>query len=416
MGPRLRGFLIFAGVGGASLLAVRLGHMARAGEVASAVPVSAEKPGETTLTEEQERALDVKCKVVRAKRGDHPLQTGGKVSLDLDHTVRVRTLVTSVLTEVCKHPGELVAKDDPLFVLESTDLGDARNAYRTARAMLEVAAKTYAREASLRAKRATTESDFLAAFAGFRTASITAEAALQKCLLLGVSPQDLDTLEERCEGAADADAAEKEIARVLGRGARAADGRRGARYTIRAPIDGVLISRDVARGELVDPSQVLATISDLSHVWVQADIYPRDLARVRAGAAVEVTTPSYPDTAAVGSISYLADVFDDTTHAIRARVAVPNDGRLLKNGMAAKVLIHCPDDTEKLEVPPGAIVREGEKPYVIVRTAPGRYARRSVKLGLEARDAVHVDDGLAPGDEVVVGGNVFIHAKIPFGD
>lgn len=401
---------------------------------------------ETVLSPEQEKALDVKTVPARRVRGDHPMVTGGKVSLDLEHTARVRPLLNSIIYEVRKRAGDVVKKGDELLVVESTDLGDAKNNYLSALANLEVAAETYRREALIRVGQGTTETDYHNARAAFRTAAVTVEAAREKCLLLGVSARELDALEQELplapglkappgepekpeelsqlqlpsekERRGDAEAALREIARRrVHRGAAGdEDTRRRARYTIRAPIDGVLIAKDAARGEYVDPSQIIATVSDLSQLWINVDVYQKDIPKVRIGARVDVYTPTYPDTAFVGSVTFLSESVDDTTHTLRARVVVDNSQRLLKSGMAAKTVVHCADEKPEIELPPDAILREGEETFVVVKKAQGRFERRKVRLGFEAEDAVHIEGGLSEGDEVVVEGNLFIHTKIPLGD
>jgi multidrug efflux pump subunit AcrA (membrane-fusion protein) len=408
-------------------------------------------PSEIQLTPAQERALDVKTVRAARRAGDHPLVTGGKVSLDLERTARVRPLLNSIIFEVKKHAGDAVKKGDELLVVESTDLGDAKNNYLTALANLEVAAETYRREALIRVGQGTTETDYHNARAAFRNGTIAAEAAREKCLLLGVSGRELEELEAEMplasgltgghgevqdSGAAltisppdqktreeDARAALREISRrrVHRTPVDEEDTRRRARYTIRAPIDGILIAKDAARGEFVDPSQVIATVSDVSQVWINLDVYQSDIPKVRIGALVDVTTPAYPDTAFVGSVTFLSETVDDTTHALKARVVVDNTKHLLKSGMAARTVVHCADLVETgelapIELPPSAIIHEGQETYVIIRTGPGHFARRKVALGLEAEDAVHVDSGVAENDEVVLEGNLFIHTEIPLGD
>ena len=279
---------------------------------------SSRPAAETELTSEQEKALDVKTVVAVRKTGDHPILTGGKVSLDIERTARVRPLLNSVIFEVKKHAGDSVKKGEELLVVESTDLGDAKNNYLTALANLEVAADTYRREALIRVAQATTETDYQNARAGFRTAVVAAEAAREKCLLLGVRGTELEELEKElplaptlsdghgeepaptinfkitapddAERKADAVQAQSEIGRrrVHRTPVNDEDTRRRARYTIRAPIDGILIAKDAARGEFVDPSQIIATVSDLSQLWINLDVYQTDIAKVRIGAQVDI--------------------------------------------------------------------------------------------------------------------------------
>jgi len=194
------------------------------------------------------------------------------------------------------------------------------------------------------------------------------------------------------------------------------DGRRRARYTIRAPLDGVVISKDAARGEFVDPSQVIATVADTSDVWINLDIYQQQIASVDMGARVDVTTPAYRDLTFSGTITFIADFVDDTTHTLRARVQVDNPKNLLKSGMVAKCVVHCVDHEPELELPKEAIIDDGGRTFAIVKTAPFHYVRREVKLGLKTDTVVHVEDGVKDGEEVVLEGNLYIHTTIPLGD
>jgi cobalt-zinc-cadmium efflux system membrane fusion protein len=408
---------------------------------------------EVWLTSEQEEALGIRTEAAPLKKGDHPIITGGKVSLDLEHTARIRPLLNSTIYEVKKRAGDEVKKGDELLVVESTDLGDAKNNYLTALANLEVAAETYKREALLRVTQATTETDYHNARAGFMTAVVAAEAAREKCLLLGVRGVEIAALEQELPVATDpwdgreptrddvknlapptqaqreddALAALTAIAhrRVHRTTSGDDDTRRRARFTIRAPIDGTLLTRDAARGELIDPSQVIATVSDLAQLWINIDIYQTDIGKVRIGARVDIDTPTYRGVAFVGSVTFLAENVDDTTHTLKARVVVDNPRRLLKSGMAAKTTIHCVDEEPKIELPPQAIVRDAEGTFVVIQggkrtdktgLAQTRYEKRRVQLGLEAEDAVHVDAGVQEGERVVLEGNLFIHTKITLGD
>lgn len=428
---------------------------ARAGEPPSGAhneaPRKAAAGNEVWLDEEQEKALAIRVQTAEKKKGDHPIVTGGKVSVDIEHTARVRPLLSSIIYEVKKRAGDEVRKGDELLVVESTDLGDAKNNYLTALANLEVAAETYKREALLRLGRATTETDYHNARAAFRTAAVACESAREKCLLLGVRPNEIEDLERELPLSAGPTVFETEPGEVLRfvppddkqreQDARAAldetrkrrllrktpaeeDTRRRARYTIRAPIDGTLLTRDAARGELVDPSQVIATVSDLSQVWINLDVYQKDIGKVRIGAGVSVSTPTYTDVAFTGSVAFLSESVDDTTHTLKARVVVDNSKRLLKSGMAAKTTIHCVDEEPEIELPPESIVRDGEGTFVVVKretraeggTRRTRYEKRPVKLGLEAEDAVHVAEGLSEGETVVLEGNVFIYTQVPLGD
>lgn len=446
-------------------------------------------PGDIVLEPEQERALDVRTVKALFQRGDHPIALGGRVSLDLEKTSRIRPLYNVTVYQVHKRPGELVKKGDAILTVESTDLGTAKNNYLTQIANLEVAATTYRREALLRLRHATTDVDYENARSGFRQAAVALMAAREQCLLMGVRPQELEELRHelysevlslakplsntsdpehgepgvtsmaaRPDGASAGSASpwegmidmlapspdaaaipstclvlkpatdpEREhdalvaLAEISKRFAsprlkNEEDGRRRARYTIRTPIDGVVVSKDAAKGEFVDPSQVIVTVADTSDVWINLDVYQQQIASVESGARVDVTTPAYPERTFSGTISYVAAAVDDATHTLRARVEVANPDGLLKSGLVARCVVHSIDHEPRVEVPKEAILDDGGRTWAIVRKSPGHYERREVKLGLKTDTVVHVDQGLQAGDDVVLQGNLFIHSTIPLGD
>lgn len=454
-------------------------------------------PTEIAISADQEKALEVKTVKAVLQRGDHPLTIGGKISLDLEKTARIRPLYNVTIYRVHKHAGEHVKKDDEILTVESTDLGTAKNNYLQAIANLEVAATTYRREALLRLHRATTDVDYENARSAFRQAAVALMGAREQCLLMGLRPFELEELRKELNGevlsfarprieipkgdavktdgpvadgsliattnklegsgsspwevdpnlidlrAPEPDAAgidtstymalrmptEEErqhdaliaLAEISKRFASpkfksSEDGRRRARYTIRSPRDGVLISKDAAQGEFVDPSQVIATVADTSDVWINLDIYQQQIASVKLGAKVDVTTPAYPDMTFSGTITFLSRVVDDTTHTLRARVEVDNAQDLLVSGLVAKCVVHCIDKDAKVEVPKEAVLDDSGAHFVMVKLSPGRYERRSVQLGLKTDTVVHVEEGLKDGDEVVLEGNLYIHTTVPLGD
>jgi multidrug efflux pump subunit AcrA (membrane-fusion protein) len=451
-------------------------------------------PSEILLEPEQETALDVKLVRAVRQRGDHPLTLGGKISLDLEKTARIRPLYNVTVYKVWKHAGERVQKNDDILTVESTDLGTAKNNYLQAIANLEVAATTYRRESLLRMRHATTDVDFENARSGFRQAAVALMASREQCLLMGVRPFELDDLRKelndevlsiarpnvaarpdgtkvygqpegpphgnleiasraeepggsRWEGLIDMESLDPDtaaiptsclslrpasdderehdalvaLAEIAKRFAsphfkNEEDGRRRARYTIRAPRDGTIISKDAAQGEFVDPTQVIVTVADTSDVWINLAIYQQQIASVEPGARVDVTTPAYPGVPFGGTITYLADYVDDTTHTLTARVQVDNPKNRLKSGMVAKCVVHCIDHDPAIELPTNAILDDGGRTFVIVKKAPGHYERREVKLGLRTDDVVHVEEGVAEGEDVALEGNLYIHSSVPLGD
>jgi RND family efflux transporter MFP subunit len=149
---------------------------------------------------------------------------------------------------------------------------------------------------------------------------------------------------------------------------------------IRAPSAGVVTKRAVNAGQSVQPGAELVTISDLSTVWVMAEIYERDLALVSIGATARVVSRSYPGEVFVGRITYLDPQVSPETRTVRARIEVANTGRKLRFGMLVDV--EMPGAAAPaLLIPKGAVQQIGERAVVFVLVAPERYEAREVTLG-----------------------------------
>jgi cobalt-zinc-cadmium efflux system membrane fusion protein len=173
---------------------------------------------------------------------------------------------------------------------------------------------------------------------------------------------------------------------------------------IRAPFAGRIIARNIVRGEIVEMTDQLFTIADLSDVWVVAHIPEKDIAFVQADQKVEVDVTAYPGESFEGRIGYIGDVLDPTTRTIRLRVVVANPQKRLKPEMFAKVRMWAKSEAGILTIPPTAIVHDRGENIVFVQIEDHAFERRPVTLGEEQDGQVKVTDGLHAGDLVVAEG------------
>jgi cobalt-zinc-cadmium efflux system membrane fusion protein len=157
---------------------------------------------------------------------------------------------------------------------------------------------------------------------------------------------------------------------------------------------------------MVAPTDRLFTVADLSNLWIELDIYERDLAKVREGQEVEVTTAAYPEIVFEGSIVYLADVLDPERRTVHARVEVGDPDGLLRPGMFATAGISVPGGTPVLAVPREAVQSvEGTDVVWVPGEESGEFHGRPVVTGQELLGGrIEILSGLVAGDTVVVRG------------
>jgi RND family efflux transporter MFP subunit len=180
--------------------------------------------------------------------------------------------------------------------------------------------------------------------------------------------------------------------------------------TVHAPASGVVTELAVTRGEAFQPGATLYTISDLTEVWVQAEIFEDDLPLIREGMETTVTVDAIPGRTFRGRVEYLYPTLDDRSRSMRARIALPNPERTLKPGMYATVRLDAALG-ETLTVPASAILRTGEQAVVFVRMDDGRVMPHEVVLGITGDQFVQVISGLGQGDTVVTSAQFLLDSE-----
>jgi membrane fusion protein, copper/silver efflux system len=175
---------------------------------------------------------------------------------------------------------------------------------------------------------------------------------------------------------------------------------------MRAPIGGTVIDNKATRGAAVSPGDVLYTLGTLNDVWITANIYEDDLARVHEGQDLEAVTTAYPDDVFKGVISRISPGIDPTTFTAQIRCTVANPGLKLKPQMLARVRI-VTRPGQALVVPQQALVFDTDSYFAYVRVTPNAVARRKVVItSWNEKGHARVVSGLSPGDTVVVAGSL----------
>jgi RND family efflux transporter MFP subunit len=190
-------------------------------------------------------------------------------------------------------------------------------------------------------------------------------------------------------------------------------GQERATANVAAPIDGVVTERLVNTGLNVDPSTRLFMIVDLSNVWVVADVYERDLQRVREGARATVTTTVFPDRSFEGKVSFIDAQLNAATRTAKVRVEVSNPLGDLRLGMYADVAVESAGGAQVLTVPRDAVQTIGDRQVVYLASSSdsGKFIEREVRLGRTVGDHIEVLGGLSAGDSIVSEGSFDVRAE-----
>lgn len=184
--------------------------------------------------------------------------------------------------------------------------------------------------------------------------------------------------------------------------------------TFRAPTTGVVLEKLVQEGQRIMAGDPLLRMADLSTVWVEGEVFERDLPSVHVGEMATVDFPALPGESRRGRIAYLYPTLDPATRTARVRVALPNPGLTLKPGMYATLRFTPVADTA-LTVPRSAVLVTGERALAFLKRAEGAYEPRAVVLGRTTEDRLEILSGLEAGDSVVASGTFLLDAESNLG-
>jgi Cu(I)/Ag(I) efflux system membrane fusion protein len=184
--------------------------------------------------------------------------------------------------------------------------------------------------------------------------------------------------------------------------------------TFRSPVHGVVIEKLVLGGQRIMAGEPVYRIADLRTVWLEGEIYERDLAAVSLGLPVTAEFPALPGTTRTGRITYIYPTVNPETRTARVRVELSNPGLALKPGMYATFRFAAASDPV-MNVPRSALLATGERNLVFVRRPDGMFAPRDVVLGIATDDRIEILSGLALGDTVVASATFLVDAESNLG-
>lgn len=185
----------------------------------------------------------------------------------------------------------------------------------------------------------------------------------------------------------------------------------GNQVSITAPIGGHVHERPVNVGQAVAAGQPLASVVNTDSVWVESNVFEKDLPRTRVGQRVSIGTDAVPGRTFEGTISYISHDVDPESRAVQVRTVVPNPRELLKPNMFVRVIIAAGGGSA-VTVPLEALQEHGGEQVVFVVQSAEAYQRRPVRVGPTLGDQVVIESGLKPGERVVTRGAYQLLAKV----
>ncbi len=344
--------------------------------VQKSAAASPDQPGTPELFVAQD-AKGIRTITVEPRAIPDYLEIPARIVPDPTRVVHVFPATGGRVIEMKVRPWDRVQQGQTLALLESSDVSRAMADYEKSRTDAQLKKKALDRATDLLAHHAIAEKDFQQAQADAEAAAAEEKTTLDHLHLLGADPTTPSNQ-----------------LRVL------------------APRDGVILDIGAAQGELsksLDAPQPLCTIADLDTIWVEGEIFEKDLAGMKAGAPAQIALNAYPGEKWSGRVDVIGDAVDPVTRTLKVRVVLSNPGLRLKPDMFATIRL-LRSSSLGILVPATSVEREGQAAYVFVGMAGNRFERRAVVLGRTIDENIEVISGLAAGAVIVSEGVVLLRA------
>jgi membrane fusion protein, heavy metal efflux system len=362
---------------------------------------SASQNGSPAVQSAQSTGIETELVATQAIAGIIPAT--GKILVPEDRVAMIGPVNQGRIVRLYAGQGSRVRRGQKLADLESADidqaeadylkaLADYENARRSSVAEVKLAQATYDRTRLLYEKTITAGKNLQQAEHDLDVAKASAEnsvngtkaaltAARRHLLILGLKDSTIDSL-----------ASKPDLAAV---------------FSLNSPIDGIVVERNATVGATVGTDANLFKIIDISRVWIDANVFEKDLQRVRMGQGVKVTVPAFPGSTFSGRVILVNSIVDPDTRTVKVRTEVPNPDGRLKPDMFANVEIVTDVNRAAISIPQSAVLNDGGKTVVFVAEGNG-YKKREVHLGIQSGDRVEIVEGLNAGDKLVVKGNYLL--------
>lgn len=324
------------------------------------------------LSSEQIKDLGIKTRLAGPGELSVTISTRGKIILHPDRLAHILPKISGIAKEARKNIGDRVKEGEVLAILESREMADIKANYLAAKEKANLALSILDREKRLHEKKISAEQDYLNAKSAYAEAKINVHLSEQKLHAFGIENEEI-----------------KELSKEHNPDLRL--------YDIRSPMDGVVIARHINKGEFIENTTTIYEIADLSIIWIEIGIYPKDLIRVKEGQIVDISL-AVDEKIAQAKIIYLSPIIQDETITAKAVAELSNPDGNWRPGSFVKVNIATENIFAPLTISKEGIQEIEGREFVFVRIPEG-FEKRQVQVGVSDTTNIEILSGLNPGEE-----------------
>ena len=343
----------------------------------------AEKPADKRFCIPDSLLKNVTFDTIHTSSINSILSFSGKITFNEDHVSRIYPLASGHVREVKASLGDFVEKGKILAVIESSDMANYYNEYKSSQAELAIARKNLEVTSNMRSSGVSSEKDYLIAQNDYQKALSENKRISEVLKIYGSTFTPNDST--------------------------------GSGYIIKAPISGFVVDKNVTAGMdlRADANDNLFTISDLKDLWATANVYESDISKIRVGSEAEVVTLSYPDKKYKGKVDRISNILDPDTKVMSIKIRLDNKDFSLKPGMYAHISILLPEDKKMLTLKSNSVIYDDNNTYVLRFNGKCKVSIQKINIFKSVNDLNFVEcDSLHDGNLLVSRNGLFIFTEL----
>jgi membrane fusion protein, heavy metal efflux system len=360
-------------------------------------------PDMVQLSPQAIRRTGIVIETVSTREAGREIGTMGEIKTDENKIFHINSFVAGRVTKDNAYLGDFVRQGQVLALIRNLDvvkiqaesiheLHTNEVAVKQAKTRLTLAQQNLGREQQLLAEGISPRKDYLQA---------SADATLARSELMGLEEHKIHIQSEA-----------QALMGAYGMGFNGRSEHINTSSPLSAPRSGIIIKKNITVGDMVTPDETLYEVADLSQVWLDMTIYPKDLTYVREGQQITFVSDSLPGQSFLGRINYVQPMASEPSETFLARAYFSNPGGLLRPGMFGKVSIRQVSGQILPFIPEAAVQKYGKETFVFIPQGEGHFRKQIVLLGDQVPGGYLVQQGLQPGEKVVGKGSFTLKAEM----
>ena len=340
-----------------------------------------EKHGDSIqFSPKQMEELEIELSQVKLESLDNELELTGEIKINEDNLAHIVLYSSGIVVQVNKSLGDFVNKFDVLAVVDSPEISNLQEEHLEATARLEIAEANYEREKQLQDEDLTTQADFLSAKDEYIKSQHDLHITERKLKIFGFNDTEINKLTHGHQN-------------------------KFNYYRITAPYSGTIIEKNISKGEALELNAEVFTIADLSSVWIDFNLYQKDLPFIKPGQKISINIPNSNENIS-GVVDFISPLIGENTRTAFARVILDNSNNSLKPGTFVTGKIQASQSEKKLLIKKTAIQEINGKKIVFIKQE-NTFKAQEIKTGQQSKDYVEILTGLSQ-ENIYVSTNSFI--------